>query len=147
MTKSAWDFSQQNFRAACVRGLLVGGNVYRNKVLDLILRGTKSGRLYRRRGTAHRASAPGEAPASDLGDLVRGIQAPRAVPGELAVDIASSSAHAALLEFGTSRMAARPYMRPAAALAEDDIADAIFKELRSANWGVSGGTTIIQAKR
>jgi ubiquitin len=38
-----------------------------------ILSGEKSGRIYQRRSVTHRASAPGQAPASDTGRLVNSI--------------------------------------------------------------------------
>jgi len=79
-----------------------------------ILSGQKTGRLYKRRSVAHRASAPGEAPASDTGRLVNSTHAEAAAPGEaLAISGSSNVKYAALLEFGTSKIAPRPFMFPA----------------------------------
>jgi HK97 gp10 family phage protein len=106
--------------------------------------GPKSGRLYRRgsitktrtkglaglglrrvKGQAnrviaganfHRASAPGEAPATDTGYLVNHISAAidqprlRALVG---VQDVSVVIYAPMLEFGTIHMAARPFVAPA----------------------------------
>ncbi len=79
-----------------------------------VLDGKKSGRTYKRRTVFHRASAPGEAPASDTGRLVNSIHANMAGPGE-AVAIAGSASvlYARMLEFGTRLMAARPFFFPA----------------------------------
>lgn len=72
----------------------------------------KSGRLYRRGRTAmHQASAPGEAPAVDTGFLTNSIQV--ATTGPLTAEIQIPAEYAAYLEFGTRRMAPRPYVQPA----------------------------------
>jgi HK97 gp10 family phage protein len=79
-----------------------------------ILDGQKSGRFYKHRSVTHRASAPGEPPASDTGRLVNSINAQLSGPGE-AEAIAGNAAvkYARFLEFGTSRIAARPFFLPA----------------------------------
>lgn len=62
-------------------------------------------------GKGHKPSKPGEPPNYDTGVLSRNIEANRT--GALTAEVASKAAYAAPLEFGTSKMAARPYMRPA----------------------------------
>jgi len=96
---------------------------------QLIIKGPKTGRLYRLPGRKkrHRASAPGEPPANRTGALQRSIDfqihgadsmefgsnpnanllARAAAPAG-----ASISVYPAALEFGTGRMAPRPYLRP-----------------------------------
>lgn len=71
----------------------------------------KSGAIYKRKGKSHRASAPGEPPAIDLGTLVNSIQ----VVNDTALQstIGLTAEYAAYLEFGTVRMAPRPYLGPA----------------------------------
>ena len=78
----------------------------------------RSGARPRRGG--HRASAPGEAPASDSGRLAGslaaeldadGISAWAGVRGPAARG--GAARYAAFLEFGTARMAARPWLLPA----------------------------------
>lgn len=73
-----------------------------------ILAGGKSGRVY----GAHQASAPGEAPANDLGNLANGIGV-RDGDGPLSRIVAAGADYAMDLEMGTVRMAARPFMTPA----------------------------------
>lgn len=75
-----------------------------------------TGRLYKRRrrrgrGQFHRASAPGHPPASDMGRLRASIT--RLVERELLAwvgQVGTDVKYGAHLEFGTSRMAARPFM-------------------------------------
>lgn len=59
----------------------------------------------------HVPSAPGEPPNEEFGDLRRGIETTQ--PETLVAEVSSNAGHAVPLEFGTSRMEARPYLRPA----------------------------------
>lgn len=79
-----------------------------------ILEGSKSGRLYRRGNVLHRASAPGEAPASDTGRLVNSISGNYEATETSAVVKAGGGIvkYARMLEFGTSKMGARPFLFP-----------------------------------
>lgn len=78
-----------------------------------ISRGPASGRVYRKSNPTrtHQASAPGEAPATDTGRLVNSIFFE--VNGQLSATVGSRLVYALWLEYGTSKMAARPYFRPA----------------------------------
>lgn len=62
-------------------------------------------------GPGHVPSAPGEAPNADTRLLDTSIFT--VVVGPNRVNVESTAPYAAALEFGTSRMAERPYMRPA----------------------------------
>lgn len=62
-------------------------------------------------GAKHVASAPGEAPNNDTGRLTGGIEVHQTTP--LKVQVVSTMPYSRPLEFGTSRMAARPFMVPA----------------------------------
>lgn len=62
-------------------------------------------------GKKHVASAPGSAPNNDTGHLANNIETNQVAP--LIVEVSSNAEYAAPLEFGTSNMAARPYMGPA----------------------------------
>lgn len=78
------------------------------------LSGARSGHIYRRgaKGTIlHQASAPGEPPATDIGNLVNSIGSRMigAAEGEVTV----SAEYAAVLEFGGVHMAPRPFFTPA----------------------------------
>lgn len=62
-------------------------------------------------GKAHVPSAPGEPPNNDTGVLANNIETTQ--PARTRVQVTSSAPYSADLEFGTSKMAARPFMRPA----------------------------------
>jgi HK97 gp10 family phage protein len=62
-------------------------------------------------GKGHVPSKPGEPPNMDTRHLMNNIET--TVTGPLTVEVESKAAYALDLEFGTSKMAERPYMRPA----------------------------------
>jgi hypothetical protein len=64
-------------------------------------------------GVNHVVSSPGDPPNADTHDLDRSIHTER--ESQLVALTVADSDHAAAMEFGTSRVAARPYMQPAAA--------------------------------
>lgn len=90
-----------------------------------VARGPKTGRVYTTRfltnrttgrifpsepRVPHQASAPGEAPATDTGKLAGSIVA--GAKG-LTATVEARSVYAIHLEYGTRRMAARPFLVPA----------------------------------
>lgn len=74
--------------------------------------GQKTGRVYKRGGVLHQASAPGQSPAVDTGVLLGSIYSEKET--DMMWVAGSRLAYAAYLEFGTSRMAARPAWVPEA---------------------------------
>lgn len=68
------------------------------------------GRSYKRGRKYHVASSPGYAPNVDTGTLRASIRQNPA--GHLTYHIVAGTDYAAYLEYGTAKMAARPYMRP-----------------------------------
>lgn len=64
-------------------------------------------------GKRHVPSAPGQPPNADTHVLDRSIETNLVAPFH--VQVTANAPYAAALEFGTSKMAERPYMRPAAA--------------------------------
>lgn len=63
-------------------------------------------------GANHVPSKPGEPPNEDTGRLGDNIETVQ--PSPLRVEVSSNAPYALPLELGTSKMAARPYMGPAA---------------------------------
>lgn len=89
-----------------------------------IMTGTKSGRVYARPGgKSHRASAPGEAPATDKGFLANSI---RSAPEQgLTWRVSAGMGYAAPLELGSRRVAPRPFLAPALASVKASFVKAI----------------------
>ena len=99
-------------------------------VKDAIQRGDKTGRVYQRGNITHRASAPGEAPATDTGTLVSSIYyEPQS--GLLSM-IGSRLAYAYYLEFGTMKIAPRPSWMPAVEANRDKFNRLVEEGLRRA---------------
>ena len=73
----------------------------------------KNGKLVqgRKRAKPHTASAPGQPPMSDTGYLANRITFDRL--GDLTAVVGTKVDYALHLEYGTERMAARPFFRPA----------------------------------
>ena len=88
------------------------GNLVRNTAVVSINQGTKSGVTYTRGGKTSRRSAAGEPPATDTGFLVNNIFV-KFDSDKLGVSVESRANYSLALEFGTSKMAARPFMQPA----------------------------------
>ena len=84
----------------------------RTHAIKSIQRGTKSGIVYEKTSPkrTHKASAPGEAPATDTGRLANSIQAD--IQGKQAT-VFTNTEYAPWLEFGTQDMEPRPFMFPA----------------------------------
>jgi hypothetical protein len=95
-------------RQAAMRGVAA----WIGLVDDRAVNPPKSGRVYIRRGVAHQASAPGEAPASDLGTLVSQRET-QLIPERLAGRLRFMAGHALPLELGTRNMEPRPFARRA----------------------------------
>lgn len=73
----------------------------------------------------HVPSRPGEPPNNFSGVLKDHIEALHVEP--LRVEVSAKAPYAAALEFGTSKMAERPYMRPATANTRQEIVETVRK--------------------
>ncbi|MGL5116516.1 MAG: HK97-gp10 family putative phage morphogenesis protein, partial [Beijerinckiaceae bacterium] len=73
------------------------------------------GRIYQKYmpRRSHQASAPGEAPATDTGTLIAGIVIDRTDVKRGRIIIAATAPYAKALEYGTRKMAPRPFLRRA----------------------------------
>ena len=88
------------------------GYLVRNTAVVSINQGAKSGVIYNRGGKTSRRSAAGEPPATDTGFLVNNIFL-KFDADKLGVSVESRASYSLALEFGTSKMAARPFLQPA----------------------------------
>jgi len=92
----------------------IAAGLIRETAVDSILQGPKTGIIYSRGTSApHQASAAGEAPANDTSYLSKRIFINMDADG-LGADVESLAEYSSFLEFGTTKMAARPFMHPAA---------------------------------
>lgn len=92
------------------KSLLAGAFVLEG-IIKKSMQNSHGGRTYRRGARTHTASAPGEPPAIDYGALVNSIASEREGNEAMVFTDQEVGPH---LEFGTARMEARPFMRPAA---------------------------------
>ena len=92
-----------------------------------IQRGPKTGRVYLRGTVSHRASAAGEAPATDTGTLGSSISYRKI--RSLTAEIESRLPYATHLEFGTVNMDPRPAWQPAADAATPKLRDRVSRAL------------------
>ena len=74
-----------------------------------IQRGPATGAV---RPDGSRASAPGEYPMSDTGRLANNVVANLPTSGNISAEVGTNIQYGRYLEFGTSRMAARPWLLP-----------------------------------
>jgi HK97 gp10 family phage protein len=86
--------------------------------------GGRGGKVYRRRTVTHQASAPGEFPKTDTGQLVSSLFF-RIGADKLSAFFGTKLAYGRYLEFGTSRMRARPWLRPTYKANEVKIVDRV----------------------
>jgi HK97 gp10 family phage protein len=91
-------------------------NVVRTNAVKMILRVAPEGKPYTRYNPTRTgiASAPGQPPHSDTGELANGINIREIENGYAVV---SSAPYSSYLEYGTKDMEARPFMYPALAQA------------------------------
>jgi len=105
------------------KGLFAGGQVIEAYAKRLITEGSVSGK-------GHVASKPGAPPNYDTGVLTSNIETTKA--GVLTVHVSSKAPYAGYLEFGTSRMAERPYMLPARNAKEKEVAELVIEAVNFA---------------
>lgn len=112
--------------------LLAGAQVIEGAAKLKIQTGPKTGRIYKKTktGALHQASAPGEAPATDTGNLVGGISSEKA--GRLKARTIATSEYATALEFGSvdGKMLARPFMKPSADESEGAIQELVAQAVK-----------------
>ncbi|WP_126173463.1 HK97-gp10 family putative phage morphogenesis protein [Altericroceibacterium xinjiangense] len=81
-------------------------------------------------GKNHRPSAPGHAPNRDTGILQAHLKAVQT--GRHEAEVRSEAPYSAALEFGTSKMAARPFLRPARDKVAKDLPNLAIEKINRA---------------
>lgn len=89
--------------------LTLAAAAHAQRLMVVAMDGPKSGYAYERGSRVHVASAPGQAPAIDTGFLASSIQIARESP--LSSLVTAGAEYAVHLEYGTVRMAPRPFFR------------------------------------
>ncbi len=105
------------------RALYVGGDAIRTEAALSITRGSVSGRN-------HVPSLPGEPPNADTHILDRSIETTQVAP--LRVEVSANAPYAVPLEAGSSKMAARPFMGPAARAKKQEVVELVTKAVKVA---------------
>lgn len=105
-----------------------GAQLIRGEAIKSIQTGAKTGRVYKKYNPTrtHRASAPGEAPASDTGNLVSNIMVE---DKQDSVEVQSRADYSKYLEYGTSKMEARPFLFPAYEKSREKIMQSVFRKI------------------
>lgn len=131
--KRAADYSLDRI----ARGVRAAALTAEGELIDILsVPPVRTGRIYSRTGgKTHQASAPGEAPAPDTGDLRQSVAS---LPIErrarsVRAKVGTSSDHAEHTELGTEKMAPRPHTSRLATDRErrDAITDAFKKGAKS----------------
>ena len=98
-------------RAALWAAVIEVTEKLRADMIELMVHSKPSGRIYRRGNVEHQASAPGEPPASDTGNLISKINTDYE-EGYLTGRVLIQAGYGAFLEYGTVNMEPRPFVRP-----------------------------------
>jgi hypothetical protein len=121
---------EQDYIRRVGRAVNASVQIVRQSALDLIERSPKTGNTYKRGNKVHRASAPGEPPATDTGFLVSQIYG-RVDADKLGGQVESRAPYSKYLEFGSDggKIKKRPFLVPALEMNRPRIR-AIFARLK-----------------
>jgi len=88
------------------------GELHKKEIIRLLETGPKTGHVYKRSGRPdHQASAPGQAPATDTGALVKSVDYRSR---DLELEVGEEQDYGEWLEDGTKKMKPRPHIVVAA---------------------------------
>lgn len=109
-----------------LRALYAGGQLIELEAERSITQGSIS-------GAGHVPSSPGQPPNADTRLLDTSIDTIIAKAAPPIVHVRSNAPYSAPLEFGTSKMAERPFMRPAAKKKRSAVVDLVAAAVRQSN--------------
>ncbi|WP_267395257.1 HK97-gp10 family putative phage morphogenesis protein [Sphingomonas sp. GC_Shp_1] len=113
------------------KALFAAGELVADEAKGSLTRGSAGGHSGGKH--QHVPSAPGQPPNEDTGHLRDNIETVHVEP--LRVEVRSNAEYAIALEYGTSKMAERPYMRPALAAKRKEVVDLIRDALDHVDKG------------
>jgi HK97 gp10 family phage protein len=124
-------YRSAEFVRAVGQGLEAGAGLVRAEASRSITAGSASGKR-------HVPSAPGEPPNNDTGHLKANLDVEMVDP--FTARVTSRAGYSAALEFGTSKMAARPFLRPARDKFSDRARGEVIKAVEKARRKFNGGS-------
>ncbi len=142
MTKFALEFNTRDFDATMdrwsddveneiVKALQESASALNGEYVKAIQRGARSGIIYPpikgRRGKPHQASAPGEPPKTDMGELAQSFFMAVDRPS-LTMTVGNAAPHAGPLEFKPASKGGRPFMGP---IFEDNLVKIVERMVRA----------------
>jgi HK97 gp10 family phage protein len=113
------------------KGLVASAAKVHDEASKSLTGGKKTGKIYKRGNKTHQSSAAGEAPASDTGTLVQSLSFYN-FKEKLEATVVSRLEYAKMLEFGTSKIAPRPFLFPAYEKSKEWIKERLDKAVRNA---------------
>lgn len=122
--------------AGAVRKIMSGpktGHIYNTSSVKI----SKSGKRSISRHSGHQASAPGEPPANDFGNLARSGKVINAAPtaNGFIAKVEFSAEYAGMLEHGTRTIDPRPFLEPTLNEMKDELNQIIMDAVTDANDG------------
>jgi len=116
--------------SALAKATYLGANVVLTEIKNTLQKGTRTGKVYKRKRGSHRASAAGEAPKTDSGRLVNSlnISEGKSLLGMPFTSVNSGVEYAHRLEEGDKKIKARPYIKVSVKRKEKQVV-AIFKRI------------------
>lgn len=128
--RKEWKRRLEGMKSAQVAKTIVAGLYAAGQLIEIeaelsITRGSISGKN-------HVASKPGAPPLADSRQLDTNIETEIVSVNPPQVTVTSNAEYSVPLEFGTSRMAERPFMRPAVAVKRKDAIEVVRKSMRKA---------------
>lgn len=129
---------ERSLERAVMRGVIRGTEALRERMIERVMQPPKTGHIYKRgKDRYHQASAPGESPANDTGNLVRNITT-NYDAGRLMGTVNVGTEYGARLEYGfvgqdslgrTIDQLPRPFARPALQEKIPEIRQGIIDEI------------------
>ena len=110
--KNKTDKALKQYKTQIEQIIAIGGQMVRNEAVKSIQQNSGGGKVYTRGGTTHVASPPNSPPNTDTGFLASNVFL-KIDADKMGCSVESRADYSEHLEFGTSKMKARPFLQPA----------------------------------